>query len=197
MFRYLIIFVFLSFSVDFCLNAQANIDFSPKQLVSDLHEAFGRRVTLEEMKISIDSEKKAHPGKYFLVPSGSNGSALKYVYVGRVKTCRAGACTASQDASDDKESEYFDYYIFFDSLYTVQLVRIFNYQATHGQEVTSKGWLKQFKGYNGNKELVVNKNVDAISGATVSVHAITYDVTHKTSLIREITQQRKVLGQTR
>lgn len=183
------------FSFDFCLYAQAKIDFFPKTLQNDLQQVFGSEVNLKEMKLSRESEKEIYPGKYFLVSSASTGKAVKYVYVGRVKTCRAGICIASREIEDDKESEYFDYYIFFDSLFTVQLVRIYNYQATHGHEVTSKGWLKQFKGYNGNKELVVNKNVDAISGATISVHAITLDVTHKAGLIREITRQEKSLGQ--
>ncbi len=44
----------------------------------------------------------------------------------------------------------------------------------------AKGWLKQFTGYDGSDTLEVGKNVDAISGATISVYGITLDVQMKT-----------------
>jgi hypothetical protein len=66
----------------------------------------------------------------------------------------------------------------------VELVKIFNYAATHGHEVSAKGWLKQFAGYNGSDTLQVGKNVDAISGATISVYGITLDVQMKTILLK-------------
>ena len=52
--------------------------------------------------------------------------------------------------------------------------------------MTAKGWLKQFTGYNGTSQLEVNKNVDAISGATVSVYAITDDVIAKTEILGKL-----------
>ena len=39
------------------------------------------------------------------------------------------------------------YEVITDSKKTVQEVKVFNYQATHGQEVTVKSWLKQFIGH--------------------------------------------------
>jgi len=69
-----------------------------------------------------------------------------------------------------------NYCIFFDSSKAVRQVEVFNYQATPGYEITAKGWLKQFAGFSGIDSLVVNKNIDGISGATISVYAITADV---------------------
>jgi len=66
---------------------------------------------------------------------------------------------------------------------------VYNYQATHGQEVTNKGWLKQFQGYDGSRSLTVGKSIDAISGATVSVLGITNDVQEKTRLLKQIISQ--------
>lgn len=68
----------------------------------------------------------------------------------------------------------------------VELVKVFNYQATHGQEVSAKGWLKQFIGFDGRKPLTVGKNIDAISGATISAYGITLDVQDKTTLLQEL-----------
>ncbi len=139
---------------------------------------------IEEVKLSdLDIISNHINGKYFLT---NNISHYKYIYVGRVNSCRAGGCSISNDIPEDGNSEYFDYYILFDANKTVQTVKVFNYQATHGHETTAKGWLKQFIGYNGSLQLQVNKNIDAISGATISVYAITADVEMKTILMKKI-----------
>ncbi len=58
--------------------------------------------------------------------------------------------------------------------------------ATHGQEITARGWLKQFIGYNGSESLKVDKNIDTISGATISVYAITSDIKLITCLLKSL-----------
>ena len=82
--------------------------------------------------------------------------------------------------------EYFDYFILFDITKTVQIVKVFNYQASRGHEITAKGWLKQFIGHDGSESLQVDKNIDAVSGATISAYAITADVNMKTSLLKKL-----------
>lgn len=109
-----------------------------------------------------------------------------------MNSCRAGGCSnPALSASGLETSEFFDYFVVFEDDIAVQQVRIFNYQATHGQEVTNKGWLKQFQGYNGERQLNVGKNIDAISGATVSVYAITNDIQEKTHLLKQVIQKNK------
>lgn len=104
-----------------------------------------------------------------------------YVYVGRVNCCRAGGC----DISNEKAGfEYFDYAIFFDLKGLVTKVKVFDYQATHGQEVCAPGWLKQFRHYDGQDELSVGKTIDAISGATISAIALTNDIAEKTRILQ-------------
>ena len=125
-------------------------------------------------------------GKYFRINNDTNVSQYRYIYVGRVNSCRAGGCSLTNEIPHDSNSEYFDYYILFDADKTVQAVKVFNYQATHGQEITAKGWLKQFIGHDGSEPLQVDKNIDAISGATISVYAITFDVEMKTEILKSI-----------
>jgi Na+-translocating ferredoxin:NAD+ oxidoreductase RnfG subunit len=180
----ILIIVFFSV-IGICLHAQTNIDFSPKMLTADLFQLNKTTPSFNTLKVEPEMEREIS-GKFYIIGNSSPTSICKYVYVGRVNTCRAGGCSIRQDTAPDKESEFFDYFILFDSKASIQLVRVYNYQATHGHEVTSKNWLKQFKGYNGTKDLVVNKNVDAISGATISVHAIAIDIHHKTGFLKEI-----------
>lgn len=131
----------------------------------------------------VDSIKKSYrlQGKFFEIQSDL--FQYKYIYTGRVYSCRASGCSISPEIPEEGESEYFDYFILFNKNKAVQLINVFNYQATHGQEVTSKGWLKQFIGHNGSEPLQVDKNIDAISGATISVYAITADVGMKTTIL--------------
>lgn len=167
--------------------SQASIDFNPKSLKTELKKANGKEVELKELPIAPELARSIRLGKYYSTLDQSI-HLTKYVYVGRINTCRAGGCSIAQKADSNKESEFFDYFIFFDAKACVQFVKIYNYQATHGQEVTATSWLKQFKNYDGNKELIVGKNVDAISGATISVDATSFDIEHKTKLLKRILQ---------
>lgn len=164
--------------------SQTDVDYKHKSLLKALKKVGITDMSVITEIVLSDSVNEANPinGKYFLI-NDTNVSQYKYVYVGRVNSCRAGGCSATNDIPPDSNSEYFDYYILFDTDKTVQAVKVFNYQATHGQEITAKGWLKQFIGHNGSEPLQVDKNIDAISGATISVHAITIDVEMKTEIL--------------
>jgi hypothetical protein len=98
-----------------------------------------------------------------------------YVYVSRVNSCRAGGCSIIPD-DIMLEFEYFDYFFVTDPEGKVLNVKIFNYQATHGHQVMSKGWLKQFIGFSGNQSLTYGQDINAISGATVSAKTLIEDI---------------------
>jgi len=167
--------------------SQTDIDYGHKTLVKVLRKAEIQDLkTLKEMVFS-GSTSSIPPinGKYFEIET-ENTRHYKYLYVGRVNSCRAGGCSISNNLSKDLSSEYFDYFMLFDKNLKVQYVKVFNYQATHGQEITARGWLKQFVGFDENKEISVGKNIDAISGATISSNAITDDISHKTKFLKEV-----------
>lgn len=125
----------------------------------------------------------------FLILKNQNSNLQNYVYIGRVNGCREGGCSSPSETINIDTPEFFDYLIVFDTELAVQQVKVYNYQATHGQEVTNKGWLKQFKGFDGKRSLTVGKSIDAISGATVSVYGIVNDIQDKTRLIHQIIEK--------
>ena len=129
--------------------------------------------SIDRMDLMIEY-RPSQKGGYFKVFDNLNH--IGYCYIGRVNSCRSGGCSISHDSTPAGAFEYFDYLISMDLNKEVKSVKVYNYQATHGQEVCSKGWLKQFIGYKGNTELVVGKDIDAIAGATISVYAITIGV---------------------
>ncbi len=167
------------------IKAQTEIEFHPNLLDREIIRINGDQNELKELMISEKGTSPSMPGKFYSVSPKALSSAVKFIYIGRVKTCRAGGCTIDSDPPNSAESEYFDYFILYNSTCNIQLVRIYNYQATHGQEVSAKSWLKQFIGYGGATELHAGKNIDAISGATISVNAITLDIEYRTELLKQ------------
>lgn len=63
--------------------------------------------------------------------------------------------------------EDFDFMVLFDETKTIKLVKVLVYRESYGAEIGSKRWLRQFIGLNKPKPFV-----DAISGATISVHSM-------------------------
>ena len=178
-----IFLLFILFVINTCLVAQISIDFYPKMLQKELNSV--NETKIEEIIAPPNIRRQILLGKFYSVTNNPKPLEIKYIYIGRVKTCRSGGCSITSNQSNNTESEFFDYFILYDSACTIQKVKIYNYQATHGQEVTAKSWLKQFLGYSGSEELTAGKNVDAISGATISVDAATFDIEHKTGLLRQ------------
>lgn len=174
--------------IEFASFGQNEIEYQNKRLNNSLKKNnISGYSLLKEMSVACNSGKYSEVnGRFYSVSDNVKNSEVKYVFVGRVNSCRAGGCSISGNTPANIESEYFDYFIFFDSDKTVKLVEVYNYEATHGYEITAKGWLKQFTGFSGNDTLEVNKNIDGISGATISVFAITDDVQQKTKLLKSI-----------
>jgi len=186
MFKLLTITILLGVSTGF--SPTKGFDFEDKTLLKELQK-IGETENPDWQEIAVPESlvvSNSIQGK-FMSLSGQNSDDLKkYVYVGRVNSCRQGGCSNPTQTLTIETPEYFDYLIVYDSKISVQLVKVYNYQATHGQEVTNKGWLKQFQGYNGTRSLTIGKSIDAISGATVSVLGIANDIQEKTRLLKKI-----------
>lgn len=157
------------------------INFNPKPLQKNLQKVWDKdEIELREIDVpdSLYNDILLDKGKIY--QTNSNGMRLGFAYVGRIYSCRAGGCGMDDQVvemiSIDEDFEYFDYFIIFDEVLKVKKIRVYNYQATHGHEVAGKGWLKQFVGFQGEEKLEYGKNIDSISGATISANAITYNV---------------------
>ncbi len=174
-----ILIIFVSVFLAGLIQSQEIIDYRPKKLQKELQRETGT-IDFLIIKIDVAQLENSKMGRFFYVYKAD--IICNYLYVGRVNSCRAGACNLSTD-KDMASYEYFDYYILYDLAKKVKIVKVYNYAATHGHEVSSKGWLKQFVGYNGSNDLVVGKNVDAISSATISVNGISDDIQSKTRIL--------------
>jgi Na+-translocating ferredoxin:NAD+ oxidoreductase RnfG subunit len=164
---------------------QVTPDDLPKPVARFLNNQYKKQeVVLEELKSA-----KQKTDRFYSIQTVDTAAPSGYLHLGTVNTCRAGGCSGpGNPAASDIKGEYFDYLIIFNNDLSVETIQIFNYQASYGHEIAARGWLKQFRGFKGETELEPGKNIDVISGATVSVHAITDDVQWKTKLLQEMLQ---------
>ena len=72
--------------------------------------------------------------------------------------------------------DYFDFIVIFDKELIVSKVKVLVYREERGGEVGSKRWLNQFKGKTSNENLTYQKDIAAISGATISAKSMTNEV---------------------
>ena len=103
------------------------------------------------------------------------------VYIRRVHTCDPIACEDNSTAiasTNFQDLEYFDYFVIIDQNEVLRNITVYNYQATHGQEVAKRNWLAQFINQPKSKEFTYGKTIDAISGATVSAENFTNEMSY-------------------
>lgn len=70
----------------------------------------------------------------------------------------------------------FDYLVLLNPKLEIININILIYREEHGNEISSKRWLKQFFGLGTNDEAILQKNIDGISGATISVRSMTTEI---------------------
>ena len=70
----------------------------------------------------------------------------------------------------------FDYYVLFNNKEEILKIEILQYRENYGAEICSKRWLRKFVGIDTKNSQAYHNTIDAISGATISVNSIKYDV---------------------
>jgi len=76
-------------------------------------------------------------------------------------------------ASSKGKNDLFDYMLLFDNELKIQQVVILIYRSSYGGEIMARYWLKQFIGKSNGENMEFEKDIDSISGATISAPAIT------------------------
>lgn len=74
------------------------------------------------------------------------------------------------------KADFFDFIVIFDENLLVSKVKVLVYREDHGGEVGSKRWLHQFSGKSKTDNLIYQKDIAAISGATISAKSMTNEI---------------------
>ena len=166
----LLIFSLLLHASDYPKSVQKRID---KTLV----KLFPKKVVeLKEMHLSAELT--------------SVYTSIKGVKISRLRSAETDlgyACFASSKGKND----YFDYMVIFDKELMIKKVKVLVYRSTYGGEIMSRSWLKQFIGKTNGKEMTMNKDIDGISGATLSAPSITEGIKELSLLIADIIRREK------
>ncbi|MGM0626241.1 MAG: FMN-binding protein [Bacteroidota bacterium] len=151
----------------------------PRQVIKYLKKHTKSDELLWE-KARIDSASNVS-GAYYSITSPEKNTLPLFLYTGKVNSCRSGGCSPSVNKSDENAIyEHFTYLIVFDHTASIRLVKVTEYNASHGAAITAGWWLKQFKGYKAQDSLRLGKEIDAVSGASISADAILKDIQKRT-----------------
>lgn len=85
--------------------------------------------------------------------------------------------------------DYFDYLLLLDSEHSVKAIKILRYRSDHGYQIASGKWLESFYGYDGESRLEPGKDIDAISGATISASSLCNDLYLTINMLRMLQEE--------
>ena len=85
----------------------------------------------------------------------------------------------------------FTYLIIFKPEGIIEKVSVLLYRENYGGEIASKRFLKQFEGKSNGLNMEYNQDIDGISGATISVQAITRAVKENSTTFNKLINQLK------
>jgi Na+-translocating ferredoxin:NAD+ oxidoreductase RnfG subunit len=80
----------------------------------------------------------------------------------------------------------FDYAMIIDTNFQISKLLVLNYAATHGNAVTGRKWLNKFNGFSPDSIPVYGREIDAISGATISGSGLTESVAGSLMMLRKL-----------
>lgn len=147
------IFIFFQFSLGIPKNIQKKID---KEILNvfDL-DSFSRNAIIinhEVRKALLISFKEDN---FFEINSNKNRIGAYYFGSALGKT-------------DD-----FDFVVIFDKQFIIKKIKVLAYREDYGMEIGSKRWLNQFNDLKKGDQVEYQKDIKAISGATLSARSMT------------------------
>ncbi|WP_209319884.1 FMN-binding protein [Ancylomarina longa] len=95
-------------------------------------------------------------------------------------------------ASSKGKFDYFDYLVLFDQDLQIRKIAVLIYRSTYGGEIMAKYWLKQFEGKKNGEGMVFEKDIDSISGATISGPSITKGIQKLSELMSELRKKGEI-----
>ena len=149
-----------------------------KRTSKKINKEVSKVFNIDDFKLeALETDKtKNINGDFFTIKTQE---IIGYCYLGMVYTSRG-------NNPNNDDAEFFQYFILFNKDKKIEKVKIHKYEASYGQEITSRSWLKQFIGYNGKNNLRIGKEVDAMSGATLSSELITINIKQVSNTLNEL-----------
>jgi len=150
---------------------------------SMIYDHYGDSVSVLFKKISIPKEIKLH---------AETNARLRFIrdqiYIWEISSNEEMIGLAYLDNVKGK-SQPITFVVFFDSNGRVLKSHIVKYREPIGGEVANHHWLKQFYGKSWESDYQVGTDIDGISGATISVNAVTRGIHRSTFIVDYLLKQ--------
>ncbi len=150
-----------------------------KRINKNLSKHFNKE-EFHKISIQVHDSILNHTNSYFYFVENNEKTSGIYMVITIANGCKVGGCDV--DHKVDEEFEQFWVYSLYNAKAELLELKILDYQSEHGYEITSKWWLKQFVKHQ-NETYVYSKNIDGISGATISIK----------SMVREMNYLEKIM----
>lgn len=141
---------------------------------------YAKAERIEILRVRPDDEERARLEKrlraklaqadYIFHVAKSGGGIIGYAHLGRAPT----------------RFSTFSFAVLFDRLGLVSRTEVIEYPETHGSGIRSRAFLRQFTGRDGRSGFRLGRDVDAVTGASISSRSLCEGVRRATVLLDEL-----------
>ena len=85
--------------------------------------------------------------------------------------------------------DYFDYMVLYNLDLTIKSTKVLIYREDWGGEIASTRWLRQFIGLSSKDQILLDHDIQGISGATISCRSAIMGVKKLTNIMRELNEK--------
>ncbi|MDG1812103.1 MAG: FMN-binding protein [Polaribacter sp.] len=127
-----------------------------KKAIKEIEKTFVvKDVKFKSFPLNVKKLKVHKSDQFFIIEK--DNQLIGYAYLGKAPS----------------KTDEFDYLILIDKDLIIKKTKVLIYREDYGGEIGSKRWLKQFIGKSNIDRLYYEKDIMAISGATISARSMT------------------------
>ncbi len=147
----------------------ANSAASGAVQIETVHEVFPSATDISKISMNRDVQESGHPGNPIVSEIRDSSGLLGYSIESEVVS-RSGP---------------FRIHILLDKHFVVRRAAVISYPWSHGREVARRSFTSQFEGKGPDDAIELGRDIDAVSGATISCDAMTQGVREAIKLLAE------------
>lgn len=166
----------------------SNLNFGGEirdKTISTIESKFDNKIEIITYKLNLNDKLKVNAEQY-----ARQRFFGKFVYYYIIKDNEKKLGYAILDNTMGKVKPI-TFLVIFNIDLSIKEVEIIKYREQHGGSIDDPNWLSQFNNKNINSDLELNKNIDGISGATISVKSIINGVKLLLNLINNLGEDEK------
>lgn len=150
-----VILLFLVFHLSFDIPKKIEKRIDKEILIVFDIESYSKEVIIVDQGINNELKIDFNNDNFYKIRSG--GDLVGYFYYGKALS----------------KADQFDFVVIFDYNLIIKKIKVLAYREDYGGEISSKRWLRQFNDLTIEDTVKYNKDIKAISGATISAKSMT------------------------